>query len=96
MMVCIRIQQAPDHALILRIVLLGLALEEFDAAFAQGNGDLDALIPEDKILRGREEIRNDLWIAEWFVRVPGSLAHRFASLFASILPRRSGLHRPGK
>ena len=94
MMVGIRIEQAPNHALILRTMLLCLALEELDAAFAQGDRDLDSLIPEDKIFRGRKEVRNDLWVAEWFVRVPDSLAHRFAFPFANILPRRFELHRP--
>jgi len=85
MMLRVGIEQPSDHALILRIVLLRFALEEFDAALAQCNGHLHALFPEYQILRGREKIRNDPESPEGFVRVLDFLAHRFASPSASNL-----------
>jgi hypothetical protein len=51
MMLRIGIQPPPDHALILRVVLLRLALEELHAALAQRDRDLDSFIPENQILR---------------------------------------------
>ena len=44
-------EQPSDHALVLRVVLLGLALEELDAALAQRDRDLDAFVPENQIFR---------------------------------------------
>ena len=60
MMFRIGIEQPPDHALVLRVVLLGLALEKFDAALAQRDRDLDSFVPENQIFRTWKEIRNDL------------------------------------
>src|SRR4029079_6247197 len=83
MMLGIGIEQPPDHALILRVVLLRLALEKLHAALAERDRDLDPFIPENQVLRVRQEVRDDLWVAEGLVRVPDSLAHRFAFLCAS-------------
>ncbi len=79
MMLRIGVKQSADHALILRIVSARLVLEEFDATLAQGNGHFHAFIPEDEILRARQEIRNDPEAPEGLVRVLDSLAHRFAA-----------------
>ena len=77
------VQKPADHALILRVVLSRLPLEELDAAPAQGDRDFYAFVPEHQILGAREKVRNDLEVAEGFVRVPDFLAHRFAFLCAS-------------
>src|SRR6185503_20233571 len=90
MMLGIGIEQTPDHALVLRVVLLRLALEKLHAALAERDRDLDPFIPENQVLRVRQEVRDDLWVAEGLVRVPDSLAHRFVFLCArsSAMTRR--------
>ena len=79
MVLRVGIKQAPDHALVLRIVLLRFALEEFDAALTQRNRDLDPFVPKNEVLGSRQKIRDDLEVSEGFIRVPNFLAHRFAS-----------------
>jgi hypothetical protein len=64
MVLCVGVEQASDHPLILGVVLQRLALEEVDAAFAQGERDLDSVIPEDEILRTRKKIGNNLKVSE--------------------------------
>jgi hypothetical protein len=54
------VKKPPNHSLILRVVLPRLRFEEFNAALAQRDRNLDALIPEDKVLRSRKEVANDL------------------------------------
>ncbi len=81
MMLCIGVEQPPDHALVLGVMFPGLALEKVDASFAQRDGNLDAFIAKDEILRPRKEVRNDLEVSERFVGV--LLAHIFACLSAS-------------
>jgi hypothetical protein len=54
------VKKPPDHSLILRVVLPRLPFEEFNAALAQRDRNLDALIPEDEVLRSRKEVANDL------------------------------------
>jgi len=54
------VKETANHSLILRVVLPRLPFEEFNAALAQGDRNLDALIPEDEILRSRKEVANDL------------------------------------
>ena len=83
MMLCIGVEQSPDHTLVLSVMFPGLALEEVDASFAQRDGNLDAFIPKDEILRPRKEVRNDLEVSEGFVGVLDFLAHIFACLSAS-------------
>lgn len=93
MVLGIGIQEAPNHALVLRIVFLRLALEELDATLAQRNCDFDSLIPKDKILGPGKEIRNDLEVSERFVRVPNFLVHRLAFRCASSQLQKCGVHR---
>ena len=69
----IRVEEPPDHSLILRVVFPRLAFEELNATLAQRNGDLDALVPEDEIFRGWKEVTNDLQSSEALVRVSDSL-----------------------
>lgn len=63
MMLGIGVEQPPDHPLILRVVLLRLGFEEFDATPGQGDGDLDPFILKYKILRPGEKISDDLGVA---------------------------------
>lgn len=83
MVLCIGIEQPANHALVLRMMFLGLTLEELDASLAQRNGDFDAFVPKDQFFRPGKEVRNDSKISEWFVGVFDSLAHRCACLSAS-------------
>jgi len=84
----IGVEETSDHSLILCVVFPRFAFEEFNATLAQGNGDLDALLLEDEVLGRRKEIRNDLELPEWLIRVFDSRAHRLAFLLASSPPRR--------
>jgi len=49
----IRIQQAPNHSLVLRPVLRGLALKKIYASLAQRERDLHAFFLEDEVLGRR-------------------------------------------
>src|SRR5205085_11681201 len=82
------IKQAPDHSLVLRIVLLRFALEKLDAALTQRDRDLDPFVPKNEVLGSRQKIRDDLEVSEGFIRVPNFLARRFAFLCASNQLRR--------
>jgi hypothetical protein len=65
----VRVEQAPDDPLILRVVLARLVLEELDAAPAQRDSDLDAVLTEHQILRARKEVRNDARVTSGSVRI---------------------------
>jgi hypothetical protein len=58
-MLRVRIKQSSDHSLVLRVVFPRFILEEFDAALTERNGDLHTFVAEDKILRTRQEVRNN-------------------------------------
>jgi hypothetical protein len=57
---CLRIavKESPDHALVLRSMLLCLALEEIDAVFGERNRDFDTFLSERKRLGTRQKIPN--------------------------------------
>ena len=59
-MFSVDVKKPPNHSLILRVVLPRLPFEEFNATLAQRDRNLDALIPEDEVLRSRKEVANDL------------------------------------
>jgi len=46
MCIHVRVEQLPDHSLVLGLVLCCMRLEELHTSFAQGNGDFYALVPE--------------------------------------------------
>ena len=94
MMLGIGVEQSPDHPLILRIVFLCFALEEFDTTLAQGDGDFDPFVLKHKILRPGQEVSDDLGVSQGFVRVLDFRAHRFVCLSANSLNRicESHLH----
>ena len=95
MVLRVSVKKSPDHSLILGVVLFRLALEELDAAFAQGERYLDPLIPKDQVLRTRKKVGNNFKFSEGFVCVLDFLVHRFACLSANSLLQRSVLHHPG-
>jgi len=83
MVLSVSIEETPDHPLILRIMLLCLGLEEFDATFAQGKRYFHSIIPKDQVLRARKEVGNNFKLSEGLVCVFYFRAHRFAFLFAN-------------
>ena len=84
-MLGIRIEQTPNHSLILRVVSSRFVLEELDTAFAQSDCDLCPLVAEGQLLRPRKEIRYDSEVPEGFVCVLDFRAHRSVCLFANSL-----------
>ena len=58
MHVRVTVEQAADHPLVLRAVLLCLALEKVDAPFGERNCDLHSIFPERELFRGREKVRD--------------------------------------
>lgn len=88
-MLCIGVEQPPDHALVLSTMFSSFALEELNASLAQGDGDLDTFIPKDEFLRPRKEVRNDREVSERFVGVLDFLVHTFPYLSASSRLRKS-------
>ena len=82
-MLGVSIEQTADHSLVLGVVPSRLVLEEFDAAFAQRDGDLDTLFAKHQVLRSRQEIRYDSKVSEGFVGVFDFRAHRSVFLSAS-------------
>jgi len=83
MVLGISVEQPPDHALVLSVMFPSLTLEELDASLAQRDSDFDSFIPKDEFLRARKEVRNDLEVSQWLVRVLDSFAHTSACLSAS-------------
>jgi hypothetical protein len=77
------VEQPPNHSLVLRVMLARFGFEEIDAALAQGDRHLDALVAEDEILWRWKEVRNDPQLSQWFVGIPDFLAHKLACLCAS-------------
>lgn len=59
-MCCVRIEKPADQALVLRVVLFGLTLKEFDTALAQRDRNLDPLFAKNEVFRSRKKVRNDL------------------------------------
>jgi hypothetical protein len=86
----IGVEKAPNHSLILRIVSPCLVLEEFNAALAQRDGDLDPLVSEDEVLRRRKEVTNDLQSSEGLIRVFDFGAHKLNCLPSSPVARTKG------
>ena len=83
MMTRVGIEQSADHPLVLRAVLRGLALEEFDTALRKRDCDFYAFFAKGERLRGRQEVRDDLQLAQRLIGVSDFLGHRFACPFAS-------------
>jgi len=79
----IGIEQSADHPLVLRAMLRGLALEEFDAALRERNRHFYAFLSKSERLRRRQEVGNDLQFAQRFIGVSDFPGHRFACPFAS-------------
>ena len=73
----IGIQQPADHALVLRAVLRGFLFEKFDVALRERNRHLYAFLAKGERLRGRQKVRNDLQVAQGFIRVHNLSSHKF-------------------
>ena len=93
-MLGIRIEQPPNHPLILRVASLCLCLEEFGATLAQSDTDLHPFVLKYKILRPWKEVSHDLRVSEGFVGVFYFRVHKFVCLSANSLHRicESHLH----
>lgn len=89
----IGVEQAPDHALVLRVMLAGFSLKVLDASLAQRDGHLDPFVPKDQFLGTRQEIRNDSQVSERFVCVFYFPAHRHPYLSANNRLQKSELRR---
>src|SRR6476469_1561734 len=76
MCIHIRIKQLPDHALVLRLVLFGMRLEELHAPPAQCNCDLYALVSEGELVRRRKEVAHNANFSDGFTRVFCFRGHR--------------------
>ena len=75
-MLCVCIQKATNHALILRIVFLSFALEEVDASFAQGERYFYPILSEDEIFWWWEEIWDHHGLPHRFICVLCFRAHK--------------------
>jgi hypothetical protein len=53
MMLDIRIEQPPDHPLVLSVVPSRLAFKELDATLTQNDSDLNPLVADDEVFRTR-------------------------------------------
>ena len=83
-MLRICIEQATNHALILRIVFLRLTFEKVDASLAQGERYFHSILSKDEVSRRREEVWNNHGLAHWFIRVFYFRAHKLPYPFSSI------------
>lgn len=87
-MLSVGVEQSPDHALVLRVMLARFSLKVLNASFAQRNGHFNSFIPKYKFFGAREEIGNDLKVSEGFICIFYFPAHRVACLSASIRLRK--------
>lgn len=55
------VEQATNHLLVLRMMLLRLMLKELDAFLAQGNRNFHRILLEGKLFRSWQESRHDLY-----------------------------------
>jgi hypothetical protein len=79
------VEKSSDHALVLRVVFLGLGFEKCDATPAQGDRDLDPVFTKYQVFGSGKKVRYDLKVSEGFVRVLDFRFHRFVCPFASTL-----------
>lgn len=93
MMLGIGVEQSPNHALVLRMMLAGFPFEKLDTPLAQRDGHFDSFLPKDEFFGARQEIRNDSEVSEWFVGVFYFPIHRFACLSVNTRLRGSESHR---
>ena len=65
----IKIEQSPDHGLIVGMVLPGLLLEEIDTGPTQANGHLDAFLLEGQLTGRWQEIVDHPQVAQGLIGV---------------------------
>ena len=83
MRIDIRVKQAPDHALVLSLMLGRFELKKFDALLTQSQSDLYALLAKRQLSRWRQEVWNDLNLAQRLICVGYLLSHRQPFLCAN-------------
>ena len=82
-MFCIGVKETTDHPLVLRIMFRCFPLKEIDAAFAQRQSDLYALVPEHEVFGSGKKICDHLGFTQRFIRVSDFRAHKVAFLSAN-------------
>ena len=86
MRIDVRIQQTPDHALILRAVFRCFRLEEIDASLAECERYLDTFFAKCEMGRRWQEIGDNLDLSNGLIRVNGFVVHK--QLFLCAKSRR--------
>lgn len=76
MMFRVGIEKTTNHALVLGVVLFRFALEELDAALAQGERDFHAFFTKDEVFGSRKKIRDHPWLTHRLIRVSYFRAHK--------------------
>ena len=79
----IAVEQGSDHSLIRNFRLRGMRLEEIDTFLAERDSDLDSILPQDELIRRRQEVLHDLDATERLICVFSSVLHRVSCLCAS-------------
>jgi len=77
------IEKTTNHALVLGVVFFRFALEELDAALAQGERDLHAFFAKDEVFGSRKKIRDHPGLAHGLIRIFDFRAHKCVYLFSS-------------
>jgi hypothetical protein len=90
MMLGIGVEQSPNHALVLGVMLAGLPFEVLNASLTERDGHFDSFVQKNQFLGARQEVRNDSQVSERFVCVLYSSAHKCACPSASNRLRKSG------
>ena len=79
----ISIEQPADHPLVLRAVLRGFPLEEFNAALRERDRHFHPFLAKSERFRGREKVGNDFQLAQRFIGVSDFVGHKYVCPFAS-------------
>jgi hypothetical protein len=72
----VRVEEATNHPLVLRISSRRCRLEEVNALLAERDGDFDIFIPECQFSGRWKEVANDLGLPHRFIRVFDFRAHK--------------------
>src|SRR5262249_2059038 len=79
----IAVQQATDHLLVRNLRARRVTLKEVHASLAQGNGDLDTVVAQNQLIRGRQKILNHLDSSQRLISVLSIPLHKSAFLGAN-------------
>lgn len=86
-LVGVTVEQGSDHPLIRNLRPRGMRLKEIDALLTEGDGDLDTVFPQDKLIRRWKEVFHHLYATERLICVLSSVLHRVSCPCASIRHR---------